>query len=280
MLPLNLCLFSRNMSLVLFRLFLLCLIIGGKAYGDAPAAESVPPTEPVAKRPALPFAPGEQLTYNLSWSKVFTAGTATMTVTKETDDQGNKLLRFISVVRSVGLVDAFYRVDDNVQSLFDPRMLAPISYTMRQRHGKRKKERDLMFNRDQGKVVYHRNGSEEVADIPADAQDALSSLYYLRTQPAFTSGTPVVINVHDSGKNWAVEIHVLGKERISVPAGTFDTIKLKTYPKYDGVFMNKGEIFIWLTDDARRIPVLMKSTITIGSIVASLIEMSEGHDAP
>jgi hypothetical protein len=43
--------------------------------------------------------------------------------------------------------------------------------------------------------------------------------------------------------------------------------------------MNKGEIFIWLTDDIRKIPVLMKSTISIGSIVTTLTDMKLGEVA-
>jgi len=74
-------------------------------------------------------------------------------------------------------------------------------------------------------------------------------------------------------------MNVLARERIKTPVGEFDTIKVKTYPKYEGVFMHKGEIFIWLTDDSRRVPVLMKSTITIGSIVATLTEMKLGDES-
>jgi hypothetical protein len=42
--------------------------------------------------------------------------------------------------------------------------------------------------------------------------------------------------------------------------------------------MNKGEIFIWLTDDSRKVPVLMKSTIAIGAIVSTLTRMEPGKD--
>ena len=62
--------------------------------------------------------------------------------------------------------------------------------------------------------------------------------------------------------------------------GEFNTIKVRTYPKYEGVFMHKGEIFMWLTDDYRKIPVLMKSTIAIGSIVATLTEMKQEENVP
>ena len=54
------------------------------------------------------------------------------------------------------------------------------------------------------------------------------------------------------------------------PAGEFDTIEVSTFPRYEGVFRKKGEVFIRLTDDSRRAPVLMKSTISIGSSVSTL----------
>jgi len=86
-------------------------------------------------------------------------------------------------------------------------------------------------------------------------------------------GKPITIEVHDSGKNWSVEIQTLGREKMKTPAGEFATIKVRTFPKYEGVFMNKGEIFVWLTDDNRKVPVIMKSTISIGSIVSTLTNM-------
>jgi hypothetical protein len=73
-------------------------------------------------------------------------------------------------------------------------------------------------------------------------------------------------------------VYVLGKEKIKTSLGELNTIKIKTYPKYEGVFQNKGEIYIWLTDDARKIPVLMKSTISIGSIVSTLVEARTGEN--
>ncbi len=110
-------------------------------------------------------------------------------------------------------------------------------------------------------------------------QDALSSLFYLRTRDDFTIGKTHVIEVHDSGKNWSVEVQTLAREKVKTPAGVFHTIKVKTFPRYEGVFMNKGEIFIWLTDDSRKIPVLMKSTISIGSIMTTLTDMKPREGA-
>ena len=84
---------------------------------------------------------------------------------------------------------------------------------------------------------------------------------------------PLLIDVLDSEKNWSVEFQVLGRERLKTPLGEFSTIKVRTYPKYKGVFLNKGEVFIWLTDDSRKVPVLIKSKLKVGSFVLSLAEM-------
>jgi hypothetical protein len=229
--------------------------------------------------PVQAFLPGETLTYKISWSNIITAGTAVMEVKEETLPDGRKALRFIASSRSVGLVEAVYPVRDRVESLFDPQIMQSLSFNLSESHGKKKRRRSLIFNHANRTVVSRLNDDPpKTLPIPDPVQDALSSLFYLRMQDDFTIGKTHVINVHDSGKNWAVDVYTLAREKITTPAGEFDTIKVKTFPKYDGVFMNKGDIFIWLTDDSRKIPVLMKSTIAIGSIMSTLTDMKLGDD--
>ena len=243
------------------------------------AIQSTAPA-PATIQSAQAFLPGEILTYTISWSKVFSAGTAVMEVKKERLPDGKEVFRFISTARSIGMVDKFYPVRDVVQSVFDPATRESLRYSLDQSHGTRKKKRELVFDHEKGTVVYTSDGVRDVVDIKNETQDALSSLYYLRTRNDFVDGKTLVMDIHDSGKNWSVEIQVLGREKIKTPVGEFDTIKVRTYPKYEGVFMHKGEIFMWLTDDHRKIPVLMKSTIAIGSIVATLTDMKQGENAP
>jgi len=234
----------------------------------------------VKSAPIKAFRPGEKLTYTVSWSNIFSAGTAVMEVKKVKTSQGADAFQFTSTARSIGVVDSVYPVMDVVQSIFDPVTLSSMTYTLSQSHGKKKKQRSLAFDHVKGEVSSTMDGKTEVVPAPKDVQDALSSVYYMRLRDDFTVGKPLVVNIHDSGKNWAVEVYTLGRETIKIPLGEFSTIKVKTYPKYDGVFMHKGEIFMWLTDDERKIPVLMKSTISIGSIVATLTDMKMGSEAP
>ncbi len=220
------------------------------------------------------FAPGEKLTYKVSWSTIIDAGIAVMEVRAGKTNDGRPTYELVSTTHSVGVLELAYPVRDQVTSIVDAGELYSLSFDLREHHGKKKRSRHMDFDPVKGTARDVVNEDPpETFPVPPRIQDALSSLYYVRTLPEFTSGKAIVVDVHDSGKNWAVEIQVLGKERISTPAGEFNTIKVKTYPRYEGVFTNKGEIYIWFTDDERKIPVLMKSEISIGSIVATLTEM-------
>ncbi len=243
------------------------------ASGDAGQKQIQP--DPAAN---LPFKPGEKLTYDISWSNIIHAGTAVMEVREEKKADGKIVYHLISTAHSSGLVSKFYAVSDTIVSAFDAKNLRPVSFSLDQSHGKRKKKRNMTFNQKEGTVTVLSDGQQNTYPVPADIQDPLSSLYYVRTKQDFIIGKPVIVNVHEDDKNWAVEVNVLGKEKLKTSSGELNTIKLKTYPKYEGVFQNKGEIYIWLTDDARKIPVLMKSTISIGSIVSTLVDARAGEN--
>jgi hypothetical protein len=75
-------------------------------------------------------------------------------------------------------------------------------------------------------------------------------------------------------KRYELKVLVHGKEEIKTSAlGKVNTIKVEPVLDGDGIFNSKGRIFIWLTDDDRRIPVLMQCEIALGSIKAKLTKV-------
>ncbi len=227
------------------------------------------------------FAPGEKLTYNISWSKIIDAGVSIMEVKSGDTINGRQTYTLVSTTHSVGVLNLVFPVQDKIVSIVDAKRLYSLSFDLREHHGKKIRSRRIIFDQTNGIVrdIVNQDPPKQFA-IPPREEDAFSSLYYLRTLPDLTLGKTIVVKVHDSEKNWAVDVQVLAKEKITTPAGVFDTIKVRTHPKYEGVFMNKGEIYIWFTDDTRKIPVLMKSIVSIGSIVATLIDMQGVQDKP
>jgi hypothetical protein len=70
--------------------------------------------------------------------------------------------------------------------------------------------------------------------------------------------------VHD------LDVKYLGKETVTVPAGTFDCIVVEPLVKEGGLFKHEGNIIIWLTDDEAKLPVKVKTKVVIGSVDANL----------
>jgi hypothetical protein len=208
---------------------------------------------------------------------MFSAGTATMAVERSTLPDEREVLKFVARGRSQGLVDKVYPVNDTVQSVFDPLLMQSLSYSIRESYGGKKRLRVTEFDHAKRTAVCRLNDEPpETLTIPDKVQDGLSLLYFLRTREDLATGRRMDIDVLDGGKNWSIEVAILGREKITTPAGEFDTIKIKTHPKYQGVYQKKGVVLLWVTDDGRKIPVLLKSTLKVGSFVFELTDLKPG----
>jgi hypothetical protein len=85
------------------------------------------------------------------------------------------------------------------------------------------------------------------------------------------------VDNHTDKKNYPLEVKVLKKERVEVDAGTFDCLVVQPILQAAGVFEQKGTLTVWLTDDQKKMPVLMKSKVVIGSITTELTDYSLGR---
>jgi hypothetical protein len=56
------------------------------------------------------------------------------------------------------------------------------------------------------------------------------------------------------------------RERVKVPAGTFDAIVIQPVIKTKGVFSENGHAELWISDDDRRMILQMKSQLSFGSL--------------
>jgi hypothetical protein len=233
------------------RFFIVLIVLFNCCFASSSLA-SEPPEKP------------EKFEYDLTWYGL-KAGTSTMEV--KDDGQGGGM--YVSKTRSADWVTVFYPVEDRIESRH--RGPFPDKYHLRLREGTRQKDREVTFLRPEGKAIYKDNleGKKKAYDIPKDAQDPLSA-FFLARRLDLQVGKSVFVPIFDSKRMWDVEIKVLRKERVTVPAGTFDAIVIKPLMKSEGIFDSKGDIFIWLSDDERRIPVMVKSKVKIGSVLAEL----------
>jgi len=108
--------------------------------------------------------------------------------------------------------------------------------------------------------------------------DPLTSIYILRDRH-LVFGKSEFIKVYDTRKFYEVEVLFLRKETIKTPAGTFDTIVVRPMMKTEGIFNRTGNMDIYFTDNEMKIPVRMDTKVSVGTVVAELMEIKTG-DAP
>ncbi len=215
---------------------------------------------------------GDKLTFEISYFGAV-GGTAKLTVVDIQKVNGRDAYHIVSVAKTTKLFSRFYYVRDVIETFIDTKDFYSVGMKIDQHEGKSKKKSEVIFDHKNSKaIIIKENNRKVVYDIVNGVQDSLSSLFYVRLND-LEVGKDLVFDTYASRKNWQLVVKVLKKERIKVKAGTFNTIKVKPLLKYNDVFINKGDVFIWLTDDERKIPVKMKSKIVIGSITSELIGM-------
>jgi Protein of unknown function (DUF3108) len=220
--------------------------------------------------PPQPFSVGERLEYTMTWFGI-NVGTGTLEIEDREDYKGREAYRIISTAQSNKYLAWLFPVQDRIESLVDANDIFSYKIDVNQHHGMRRVRKQIVFDQEKKEAIMTFKGKERIYPIPEKVQDSLSCLYYFRTVKDLSVGNPVYIDVHESKKNWRLEIDVLGRERVTVPMGTYDTVKVVAKVQYEGVLLDKGDVFLWLTDDIRKVPVLIAGKVSIGPFTASLV---------
>lgn len=217
------------------------------------------------------FGVGEKLTFDINYGFI-TAGTATMEVSKLIEFSQRPCYQIITRANSNSFFSSVYKVDDKVESLIDAVGLFSWRFEKNLREGSYKSDRLCLFDQRNHKVVYN----NDTTICPPFSQDALSVLYFVRTQP-LEPGKSIYVDNFTDGKLYSLEVRVLRREKVTVDAGTFDCIVVEPLLQTVGVFKHEGKLTVWLTDDRLRMPVLMKSKILVGSVSAELTDYTLGE---
>lgn len=213
------------------------------------------------------FKVGEKLTFAIKWG-IITAGYATLEVRKISKINGRKVYHIVSCARSARFFDNFYKVRDKTESFVDVESICTWRFIKELNEGKYHTKKETIYDQRNHTATIKGKTNK----IPPFVQDILSALYYLRTQN-IKLGEDYDIDVNTDGKNWSLEVKASKAEIIKTKAGRFKTICVEPFLKEEGIFKQKGRLWIWVTDDVKKMPVLMESKILIGSIVAVLIEV-------
>jgi hypothetical protein len=183
---------------------------------------------------------------------------------------GRKAYRIDFTIDSKPFFDFFYKVRDRYQTVIDSAGLFPWRFEQHIREGNY--SRDFVAEFDQ---VNHRATTTggTYPTVPY-VHDIMSAFYFSRTvdYSKFRPGQRVHLQNFYKDSTYTLDVKFKGRQEIEVDAGKFNCIIIEPLAQEGGLFKNDGKIFIWITDDDRKMPVKVSTQVPIGSIDSELTE--------
>ena len=228
----------------------------------APSARVIPPP------PNYAFPNGQTYVYDVEWH-LFNAGTARVSLALDGGQQ-----HVTAIADSAGVVNALYKVHDRFEAFFDPQTFCSLRVSKHTEESSRSRQSELRFDYSRNKSVLDeknlKTGEQKHVenDLPACVTDVVSGFYYLASLP-LQPGNGYSFPINDGNKTTEVRAHVEAREPVKVPAGTFQTVRVKA-EAISGALQGKGTVWAWFTDDANHTPVQMRSKLGWGTLLFRL----------
>lgn len=236
------------------------------------------------RRPPLdPFRVGEKVIHSVRYFSA-EAGQLTLEVQPFLEVNSKKSYHFQIGLKTSSLFSKFYSVDDLVDTYMDYENLVPHVYKMSVRETGKLAQSQVYFNHDLlrsnfwEKKYTEKNGQEEnkkAWDILPFSQNAFSGIFYMRIFN-WQVGKQYSFRVSDDEKNVIFKGTALAKEKLETEAGIFNAIKIKTDIISRGALTPSGNIYMWVSDDDRKLLLRIEAEIKIGKIVSEVIEIEKG----
>ncbi len=249
---------STRPRVLLRRAYRAALGLGVVATALWPVAVRTQEPPPASGPVQVPWSVGERMRYDVRFGMI-KAGTGEMQVMGIESIRGRPAWHGRFTVHGGYLA---LRVDDVLDTWMDLSTLSSLRFE--QDFKEIGRERQKTFEIYPEKATYMQVGKTEKPSVPQPLDDG-SFLYFIRTVPLVV-GQSYEFNRYFIPDRNPVRIRVLRRETVRVPAGTFTCIVLQPIIKTKGIFSENGQAEIWLTDDARRIMVQMKSKLPFGSL--------------
>lgn len=180
-------------------------------------------------------------------------------------------------LESTGLVSKLYKVNDDYTANLGGDFCVQNTHT-NAREGSRQRETAVHFDLESKKASYlerdlmtHAVVLAKETDIPACVHEVIGGMLFLGTLN-LEPGHSIQVPVSDGKKTVSAKIEAQQREQIKVPAGTFKTIRYEAFLFNDVLYRRAGHLYVWLSDDARKLPVRLQVRLhfTIGTITFEL----------
>ncbi len=248
-----------------------------KAQAAKPRAP-VPPARagaaPERADAAAPFKVGETLSYDVSWSQFIVAGTATTTVVERKSSLGSTAYYMVVEGRPIPLVARLYPLYYKMDTLLDTASLLSQRGSFYAEERTKHRLSTTRFDRAKSHVLFEQKTDTTLNTeyaVPPQTQDGLAALYAIRAR-TLHPGDRITVPVADSGSLFTTAVVVAPPETVNVPLGRFNAWKMTLSIKDPDGQPVWRDIALWVTTDARRLPVKMQAELPVGAFVLALRE--------
>lgn len=261
-------------------LLLLTFLLTAGVFAQPSAGNGV--SEPL---PALPFETGEILTYEGKLSKIISGisvAELTMTFEGPTSGKGHVIK---AEARSKGTLLKLFRFSflQTIETTVDPRIQRSFSTVKQDVQKERIRNSEAIFDYNENRVTYTETDPKEpsrpprkiASELQGPTHDIISSIYNLRTHPLAVGDSYEMI-VSDSGLIYTIPVKVTGRERQKTAIGKVWCFRIE--PEIFGpgrLIEREGSMLIWITDDAKKIPVRATVNTSIGKVDIKLKSVSK-----
>lgn len=226
--------------------------------------ESAPPP-PAASN--LWFEVGEEIIYNIYWGMIH-VGASHVTTDWIHYEDGRTLLSIRFVSRSNKAIALVYPVEDVQLTLIDPENFLPVVSYKKSRQGRRRYHEITRFDHAAGKAYWESFDKDKklTVDIEPDTRDLIALMYYTRSME-FTVGMEKTMRVFTNEKIYDLFLKVPQKEAVKLKRyGEVESLLIDPEAAFDGLFVRKGKVYLWLSGDDRRICTKIDAEVPLAKI--------------
>lgn len=218
----------------------------------------------------LPFSKGEFLKYDIQYGFV-KAGEAELQVKTITSRQNRPVYHVIGTGKTTGMTDWFFHTEDKYESFIDTARLVPLEFIRDVDEGGYEINRHITFNQNEHTAI-DRYKRDTIFELKKEMQDIFSAFYYARSMDVegILLGDEIHIPVFLDHNEFPFILKYGGIEMISLDNLTIECMKFTPVVQEGRVFKEKETMTLWVSNDQNRIPVLLKSELTVGSIQVKL----------
>jgi hypothetical protein len=212
------------------------------------------------------------LSYDVSWADFIIAAELNIDTDDRTTFDGVEGYHVTAQARTVGLVSGLaLKVNDVYESFINGATLKPFRAAKRTRHGKKETQSSIIIEKNTGKL-----GTGRTIELPDETYDLAGLLFAIRGMD-LTIGKARTLTLIEDDKLYTIKIQPEGNEKVTSRAGTYDAVRVSTS-------MIKGRendklynLRIFITNDDRRIPVLITAEPSWGSVRVELTSVTGGR---